>query len=54
MNRESHWSVNRPFNIDLPEPCLLDRLADAELQMGHHAAAERLATRAAELREAGH
>ena len=31
----------------------LDRLADAELQHGHHLAAERLAWRAAELREAG-
>lgn len=31
----------------------LDREADAELGMGHHAAAERLATRAAELRGFG-
>ena len=30
---------------------VLDRLADAELQHGHLAAAERLAWRAAELRE---
>lgn len=30
----------------------LDRLADVELQHGHHATAERLANRAAELREA--
>jgi hypothetical protein len=30
----------------------LDMLADFELQAGHHAAAERLAWRAAELREA--
>ena len=31
---------------------MLDRLADAELQHGHHLAAERLAHRAAELRAA--
>ncbi len=30
---------------------LLDRQADAELFMGHHLAAERLAHRAAEMRE---
>lgn len=30
---------------------MLDRLADAELQHGHHVAAERLAWRAEELRE---
>jgi hypothetical protein len=32
----------------------LDLLADCELQAGHHAAAEQLAWRAAEMREAGH
>jgi hypothetical protein len=32
---------------------VLDRFADAELQQGHHAAAEHLANRAAELRGAG-
>jgi len=32
---------------------MLDRLADAELQHGHHLAAERLAHQATELREAG-
>lgn len=31
----------------------LDRLADYELHLGHHVAAEHLARRAAELREAG-
>ena len=39
-----------------PGPILaavLDRLADTELQHGHHAAAERLAWRANELREGG-
>jgi hypothetical protein len=41
-----------PFGFQMPVPCLLDRLADAELQMGHVAQAERLAARAAELREA--
>lgn len=30
----------------------LDRAADAELQLGHHVAAEQLAHKAAELREA--
>lgn len=30
--------------------CRLDRLADAELQHGHHGVAERLSRRAAELR----
>ena len=34
-------------------PAYLDRLADAELQHGHIVAAEQLARRAAELREAG-
>ena len=39
----------------LPDPraaraAMLDRLADAELQHGHHLAAERLAWQAAELR----
>jgi hypothetical protein len=52
MNRESSRSKLRPFNLQMPEYCLLDRLADAELQMGHVAQAERLAARAAELREA--
>lgn len=33
-------------------PAWLDRLADAELQQGHHLAAEQLAQRAAELRGA--
>ena len=32
---------------------ILDREADFELQLGHHLAAERLAHRAAELREPG-
>ena len=32
------------------DPSRLDRLADRELQQGHHAVAERLAWRAAELR----
>jgi hypothetical protein len=31
--------------------CVLDRLADIELQHGHHHRAEQLAQRAAELRE---
>ena len=33
---------------------MLDRLADAELQHGHHAAAEHLAAQAAAVREAAH
>jgi hypothetical protein len=45
--------MQRPFKIEMAEPCLLDRLADAELQMGHVAQAERLAARAADLREIG-
>ena len=51
----------RPKAAPLPPPPdrkamlarFLDRQADAELFMGHHLAAERLAHRAAELREAG-
>lgn len=43
--------------ITLPDPrparaTMLDRLADCELQAGHHATAERLAWQAAALREA--
>jgi hypothetical protein len=38
------------FKFD-PRACLLDRLADMELQHGHHHRAEMLARRAAELRE---
>ncbi len=43
--------------ITLPDPqaaraAMLDRLADCELQAGHHATAERLAWQAAALREA--
>ena len=52
MNRERHWSVNRPFKIELPEPCLLDRAADIALQQGHHREAERLADQAQQMREA--
>ena len=53
MNRERQRPMHWPFQKDMPEPSLLDRLADAELQMGHHAQAERLAARAEALREAG-
>ena len=53
MNRESFRPMHWPSHSELPEPSRLDRLADAELQMGHVAQAERLAARAAELREAG-
>ncbi len=35
-----------------PRAAMLDRLAGAELQRGHHPSAERLAWRAAELRRA--
>ena len=35
------------------DPAFLDRLADAELQLGHVAAAERLAHLAAEIRAGG-
>lgn len=51
MYRESFNLLKTPFKSGLPEACLLDRLADAELQMGHVAQAERLAAKAAELRE---
>jgi hypothetical protein len=52
MNRERPRPLHWPFRNDMPEPAWLDRLADAELQLGHVAQAERLAARAAELREA--
>jgi len=39
---------------DSTRACRLDRLADCELQAGHHAAAERFAFLAAELREGVH
>ena len=42
----------QPFER-LPLASRLDRLADAELQLGHHVRAEFLATRAAELRVVG-
>lgn len=35
------------------QAAMLDRLADVELQHGHHAAAEHLARQAAAVREAG-
>jgi len=41
------------INFKAARAAVLDRLADAELQHGHHLAAERLAHRAAELRDAG-
>ena len=40
------------YNLRAAHAAMLDRLADAELQHGHVAAAERLAWRAAALREA--
>ena len=39
------------INYRATRAAMLDRLADAELQHGHHLAAERLAHCAAELRE---
>jgi hypothetical protein len=42
------------YNHRTARAAMLDRLADAELQHGHHAAAERLAWRAAELRLPSH
>ena len=41
-----------PIDPRQARAAMLDRLADAELQHGHHGAAEHLARRAAELREA--
>jgi hypothetical protein len=50
---------NLSSKIDSSEPAQilqwasrLDRIADAELHLGHHVAAEQLSRRAAELREA--
>ncbi len=40
------------YNFRAIRAAMLDRLADAELQHGHIQAAERLAHRAAEMREA--
>jgi hypothetical protein len=51
MNRESFRPMHWPFKPEMPEPCLLDREADALLQQGFVAQAERLAARAAALRE---
>jgi len=51
MNRESLCLMKRPFSFEMPKASLLDRLADAELQLGHTAAAERLSAHAEELRE---
>ena len=44
----------KPAHTPFPDPraAMLDRLADAELQHGHHLAAERLANAAAAMREA--
>ena len=47
----------KPVHCPAPDPraaraAMLDRFADAELQHGHHGAAERLAHAAAEMREA--
>jgi len=40
------------INFRAARAALLDRLADAELQHGHHGAAEHLARQAADMREA--
>jgi len=42
-----------PQHISRPTAAVLDRLADAELQHGHHARAEELAALALAMREAG-
>lgn len=42
----------QPYSAPAMCPARLDRLADFELQQGHHLAAELLARRAAELRGA--
>jgi hypothetical protein len=52
MNRESFKTMPKPFGFQMPKPSWLDRLADAELQMGHHDRAEQLSRQAAEMREA--
>ena len=45
-------ALSKPEPISLILARVFDRLADAELQHGHHGAAERLSIRASELREA--
>lgn len=55
-SRQSDPDQNRAFRgwskITLPrDAAALDRLADAELQLGHYAAADRLSWTAAALRE---
>lgn len=45
-------SANSQSDHAIITPALLDRLADFELQLGHAKAAERLAHRAAAMREA--
>ena len=53
MNRERQRPMHWPFQKDMPEPSLLDRMADQELAVGRTAQAERLAHEAEMLREAG-
>lgn len=49
-SRDLATLVNTLTNYRAARAARLDRLADAELQHGHHAAAEHLAQQAAELR----
>ena len=52
-NKTSSLPDNWPSRVNRHVTAgLLDRLADAELQHGHHAAAEQLSRRASEMREA--
>ncbi len=47
---DAHTDRGRAARLTALPAATLDRLADAELQHGHHGAAERLAAMAAELR----
>jgi predicted NodU family carbamoyl transferase len=51
QHHESHAAAGF-FPIGLSVACLLDRMADAELQQGHVDRAEQLSHRAAAIREA--
>lgn len=49
-----HYAAPTPstiINYRATRAAMLDRLADAELQHGHHGAAEHLARQAADMRE---
>ncbi len=51
MTLGSSQNLSPPFRGNMPAACWLDRLADFELQLGHHVRAEQLAREAERLRE---